>query len=224
MSGRAALNIEGLNQTYFFHGEQYIKAGWNPDSSEGQQILIGPVEYTSQWDSLRQASFKKIDAILPQPDGIAYFFCGNNYARVKYVPGQRGDYIIGKAESIQEGWPALKIAGFDVIDAALVAPGRDHQAYFFSGEKYCRVNYTPGAKDDKLVDGPHTIARAWHSLPFSTVDTVFPNPKNKQNAYLFKEGRFVELELNVGSRVDVIIIRETDASEKWPVLGEARFY
>jgi hypothetical protein len=224
MSGRAALNIEGTNETYFFKGDKYVKIKWTPGTSDGESISYGPTEFVKEWDSLKQTGFKQIDAILPLPDNTAYFFSGKQYARIKYFPGAPGDHIIGSVRTITDAWPSLKKAGFETVDAALNTPGRPGQAYIFSSEKYVRVQYQQGVSDDTIVDGPKAISAGWHSLPFKSLDTVIPRPGNDQNGYFFSGSKYVQLKLNVGNADDEIISGEREVAEYWPSLKKAGFY
>ncbi|CAE6455614.1 unnamed protein product [Rhizoctonia solani] len=224
MVGRAATNITGTNQSYFFKGDKYAKIKWTPGKTD-DEISYGPTEFVKEWASLKEAGFSQVDAILPIPghDHRAYFFSGSKYARIEYVPGGPGDKILGGVRSIADNWASVKKAGFDHIDGALAVPGATDQAYIFSGEKYIRIRYTEGKNDDELLDGPKAITTGWSVAKFKSIDTIIPRPGNDQNAYIFSGDKYVQIKVNVGG-YDDLISDQRDVAPYWPSLHKAGFY
>ncbi|CAE6417055.1 unnamed protein product [Rhizoctonia solani] len=223
MVGRAAINITGHNQSYFFKGDKYVKINWTPGNTD-DTIQYGPTEFAKEWPSLKEAGFNQIDAILPIPghDHRAYFFCGGNYARIEFTPGG-GDKIVGSGvHTIEGAWPSLKKAGFKHVDGALLVPGRADEAYIFSGEQYCRVKFKEGQTDDELIGGPRDIAGVWSASGFKTIDTIIPRPGNDANAYLFCGDNYAQVKVNPGGS-DELVGRHTCAGG-WPSLHKAGFY
>ncbi|KAH7333831.1 Hemopexin-like domain-containing protein [Rhizoctonia solani] len=224
MTGRAATNITGTNQSYFFKGDKYVKIKWTPGTTD-EEISYGPTEFVKEWASLKETGFTQIDAILPIPghDHRAYFFSGDKYARIEYVPGGPGDKILGGVRSIADNWASLKKAGFDSVDGALIVPGKTDEAYIFSGEKYARIKFTEGQTNDELLDGPKAITTGWSVTKFHSFDTIIPRPGNNQNTYIFSGDKYVQIKVNVGG-YDDLISDQRDVAPYWPSLHKAGFY
>jgi hypothetical protein len=153
------------NQLYVFSGTQYIRIQYVPSSSE-EAIIFGPYEIADQWNSLVEAGFDTIDAILPVPGykEEAYFFSGNQYVRIKFHAGSFDDEIVYGPAKIIDQWKTLDMAGFDTVDAAIAVPGHERQAYFFSGGQYVRVEYIPGTQSESILGGPWRIYPSWKCL------------------------------------------------------------
>ncbi|CAE6413906.1 unnamed protein product [Rhizoctonia solani] len=224
MVGRAALNITGTDESYWFKGDKYVRYKWTPGTTT-DSISYGPTEFVKEWASLKEAGFPQIDAILPVPgqDRRAYFFCGDKYARIEYVVGAPGDKILGGVRPIKGNWLSLDKAGFSSVDGALMVPGSNDQAYVFSGEQYCRIKFTEGQINDELLDGPKPITVGWSVMKFSSVDTIIPRPGNNQNAYVFSGDKYVQIKVNVGG-YDELISDHRDVAPYWPGLHKAGFY
>ncbi|QRV97889.1 hemopexin domain protein [Ceratobasidium sp. AG-Ba] len=225
MVGRAALDIpgRGYNQLYFFKGSKYAKINWNSRHDE-QSLAAVPTQFANDWHSLKEAGFTQIDAILPIPgtDHRAYFFSGSQYARIGFVPGTAGeDQIYGGVRPIAENWKSLAKAGFGHLDAALLVPNSQNQAYFFSGEKYCRVSFQEGSQeDDELLDGPKSISEGWPAIPFHSIDAIFPEPRTHINFYVFSGTKYAKIVIGEGGKQE-LITGPTDVAPDWPALHEA---
>lgn len=224
MTGRAATNITGKNQSYFFKGDKYVKINWTPGKTD-DTIAYGPTEFVKEWASLKEAGFSQIDAILPIPghDYRAYFFCGDKYARIEYVPGGPGDKILGGVRPIKGNWLSLDKAGFTRVDGALMVPGSNDQAYIFSGEQYCRIKFTEGQINDELLDGPKPITVGWSVTKFKNIDTIIPRPGSDNGAYIFSGDKYVQIKVVVGG-YDELVSDQRDVAPYWPSLSKAGFY
>ncbi|CAE7159891.1 unnamed protein product [Rhizoctonia solani] len=224
MPGRAATNITGTNQSYFFKGDKYVKISWTPGKTD-DEISYGPTEFVKEWESLKEAGFSQVDAILPilGHDHRAYFFSGDKYARIEYVPGAPGDKILGGVRSIADNWASIKKAGFDRVDAALNVPGKAGEVYVFYKEQYAHIKYTEGKNDDELLDEPWPITSAWTATGFKSFDTIIPRPGNDLNAYIFSGEKYSQVEVNVG-RADQLVSEPRDVPPYWPSLHKAGFY
>ncbi|KAG8705916.1 hypothetical protein FRC09_002692, partial [Ceratobasidium sp. 395] len=133
--------------------------------------------------------------------------------------------MIGEVRNITDGWPSLKEAKFDTIDAALKTPGHPNQAYFFSGNKFVRVEFQVGTTNDKIVDGPKSIHEGWPHMPFKQIDMALARPDNDQmGVYMFSEDQYCQLQVDVGGPNDRIISKEREVAKYWPALKEAGFY
>ncbi|KAF8706651.1 hypothetical protein RHS03_04792, partial [Rhizoctonia solani] len=224
MSGVAALNIAKSNETYFFQGDRYVKFKWTPGKTE-DEITYGPTEFAKEWASLKEAGFGWVDAILPIPghDHRAYFFSGDKYARIEYVPGAPGDKILGGVRPIKGNWLSLDKAGFSEVTAALPVPGHSNEAYIFSGDQYCRIKYTEGKIDDEVVDGPKPISVGWSKVGFTDFDTIFARPGSENGAYVFSGSEYSQIKVNVGG-YDEIVSDKREIDQYWPALVKAGFY
>ncbi|KAF8601636.1 hypothetical protein BDV93DRAFT_585062 [Ceratobasidium sp. AG-I] len=224
MVGRAATNITGQNQSYFFKGDKYVKINWTPGTTD-DTIAYGPTEFIKEWASLKETGFKQIDAILPIPghDHRAYFFSGDKYARIEYVPGAPGDKILGGVRSIKDNWASVAKAGFDHLDAAIMVPGTTDQAYILCGEQYCRINFREGKNDDELLDGPKAITTGWGAMKFKSVDTIIPEPSTTHGAYAFCGDQYARMKIVVGG-YDDLVTGPKDVAPYWPSLKKAGFY
>jgi len=219
-NGRAALNIPNTNETYFFHKSQYAKIQWAPGTTKDETITHGPASINKEWDALHNAGFKQVDAALEVGNDMAYLFSGKKYCLVR---GK--NELIGRVCNITDCWPSLKEAKFDTIDAALHTPGHQNQAYFFSGNKYVRVEFEVGAMNDKILDGPKSITEGWPNMSFKQIDMALPRPDNDQmGVYFFSGSKYVQLQVDVGGPDDRIISGEREVAEYWPALKKAGFY
>lgn len=157
MVASAALNVPNTNyDTYFFKGDQYIRMHWNPTTLNSDTNIQGPAKFADDSPALKSTGFSYIDAVLPIPgnDQQAHFFSGSRYAKIDLalVPGAGKNATAGNVgNTISGGWPGLRTAGFESgIDAALVVPNTTNQAFFFKGDKYCRVSFNQGASGNAL--------------------------------------------------------------------------
>ncbi|CAE6457647.1 unnamed protein product [Rhizoctonia solani] len=205
-------------------GDKYVKIKWTPGTAT-EEISYGPTEFVKEWASLKETGFSQVDAILPIPghDHRAYFFSGDKYARIEYVPGAPGDKILGGVRSIADNWASLKKAGFDRVDSALPVPGKPNEAYFFSGIKYIRISYTEGAGGDQLLVGPTYITTGWSKTGFNQFDTTIPRPGNDGNAYIFSGDKYSQVRVNP-SGTEEIIVDQHDVATSWKTLHKAGFY
>lgn len=152
-------------QLYVFSGTRYVRIKYVPSSSE-ESIVYGPYNIADQWKSLVKAGFDTVDAILPVPGhkGQAYFFSGNQYAKIKFEAGFTNDEVVFGPAKIVDEWKTLNEIGFDTIDAAIAVPGHEGQAYFFSGSQYVRIEFVPSSSTERIVYGPNRTYNAWKSL------------------------------------------------------------
>ncbi|KAB5588700.1 Albumin-2 [Ceratobasidium theobromae] len=225
MVGRGALNIAGHNQTYFFHGDKYVKINWSPDQG-GDSIQYGPTEFAKEWPTLKEAGFAQVDAILPIPGHQyrAYFFCGSHYARIDFTPSEPGDKILGGVHPIHGYWRSLEKAGFTTVDGAIQVPGHSDQAYFFSGEHYVRVRWTEGVVNDELLEGPTPIKYLWPQTGFDQIDTIIPWPGQHDGAYIFSGDYYVRVRSIDSSGDHTPPHQNAVVSRSWSSLHKAGFY
>ncbi|KAG8734026.1 hypothetical protein FRC10_012000 [Ceratobasidium sp. 414] len=206
----------------------YARIDWTPGQRD--TLAYGPTEFGSDWKSLRDAGFARIDAILPIPDRVyeAFVFSGTKFCRIRYLVDQNDDELLTSVSSIAPHWDSLSKAGFDHVDGAMVVPGTTHQAYFFSGSKFCRVVFSANAGEpDELLEGPYELCERWSKLGLNTIDMMIPSPYTTlctlTHAYVFSGAQAARVNLVPGGGVDVIMgpIR---AETYWPSLHDAGFY
>ncbi|KAK4198939.1 hypothetical protein QBC40DRAFT_330282 [Triangularia verruculosa] len=96
------------NLAYFFRGENYIKVKVEPGTLH-EEVEFGPAKIADHWPTLVKAKFDVVDAILPVPghDGLAYYFRGNRYARIKIMLDTLKDEIEYGPANIATDWPLL---------------------------------------------------------------------------------------------------------------------
>jgi hypothetical protein len=122
---------------------------------------------SEDWKTLKIAGFKdRVDAILMPQDAsdheytTMYAFSGDMYASINPNGGScvsfsvnctiasDDDYpvtgYVNYTSKIVDGWGSLKDAGFTNIDAVVNVPYSSRETWFFSGEKYARISWTPG--------------------------------------------------------------------------------
>ncbi|KAK0455355.1 Hemopexin-like domain-containing protein [Desarmillaria tabescens] len=215
----------------------------DPDGGAGQDELRRRRAAGSGDDLMRVAGDADVDdtlSIKPIPrlssaavlhpllPGQAYFFCGNHYVIIKVAPGTTDDTIVSGPHLLVGQWPSFVKAGFGNIDAVLPDPRPEFKQmmYFFCMDKYVRINIMPGTTTDYIVDGPKVIVDAWPSLKkagFKTIDTVLPNPANKQQAYFFSGEKYVRVKIAPGTNDDVLLDGPKSIVDNWPSLKQAGF-
>ncbi|KAK4188306.1 Hemopexin-like domain-containing protein [Podospora australis] len=155
------------DQVWIFSGNKYITYRFTPGTTGNDKVLYGPSTFKAGWPTLIKAGFETIDVALPVPGqkDEAYFFSGNSYVKVKLAPGKPQDQEItfGPAK-IADEWKTLAQAGFSTIDAAIPVPGKEGEAYFFSGSQYCKIKWTPGTSKEELTWGPKPLLEGWKTL------------------------------------------------------------
>ncbi|KAF8601686.1 Hemopexin [Ceratobasidium sp. AG-I] len=137
-----------------------------------------------------------------------YFFRGDKYVKINWTPGKTNDNIAyGPIEFVKE-WVSLKETGFKQIDAILPVPGRNHRAYFFSGSRYARIEYVPGAPGDKVLGGVRPIKDNWMSITeagFDTIDGGLMVPGSPEQAYIFSGEQYCRISFNEGQNDDQLL-------------------
>ena len=78
-----------LTKVYFFKDKQYVAIQYTPGTTDDKIINV-PKTITDYWPALKQAGFDTVDTVLPFPEdpNTAYFFHGEQYARIQINPGK----------------------------------------------------------------------------------------------------------------------------------------
>ncbi|KAI9767388.1 MAG: hypothetical protein M1839_004530 [Geoglossum umbratile] len=235
-STRASVRVPGTaDEAYFFAGERYVKVKLVPGTNNDTAIF-GPANISDEWPSLVKAGFKTVDAAFPSPEGegMAYFFSGTQYVKIKVVPGTQEDTVVFGPASIADEWPSLSKSGFNTIDATLPIPepgkrlsariaGHNRKVgstYFFSKTRYTKIRITPGTRDDTITYGPANISDEWPSLAkagFETVDATLPSPEGIGIAYFFCGTQYAKIKVFEGT--DTLIFGPASIADYWPSLA-----
>ncbi|KAK0714115.1 Hemopexin-like domain-containing protein [Lasiosphaeria miniovina] len=211
------------NEAYFFHGTKYARVYFVP-SSPTEEITYGPASVAKEWKTLVEAGFDTVDAALPVPghDGEVYFFSGVNYVKIRFTPGTPDERITFGPRKIADKWKTLAQAGFETVDAVLPVPGVENEAYFFNGNRYVKIRFTPGSADEQIVYGPANIADEWKTLAkagFSTIDSALPVPDQSGEAYFFSGSQYVKIKFVQGSPTEEILYGPTSITKEWKSLS-----
>lgn len=222
--GRAAFPAPGLpDQAYFFHGAQYARVQFTPSSPE-EKITFGPAKVAHEWKTLVKAGFTTIDAAFPVPghEGEIYVFSGTRYVKIKFVPGTPEESILYGPANIVDEWKSLAKAGFETIDAVLPVPGHEGQVYFFSGNQYVKIKFTPSSSTEEITFGPTTITKEWKTLAqagFDTIDAALPVPGHEGQAYFFSGSQYVKIKFVPSSSTEEIVYGPTRITNEWKSLA-----
>lgn len=226
---RAALNVANTShETYFFKFNKYVRVHWTPGVGGGDSVVHGPANFAEDSPAMNETGFDHIDAILPIPgyDRRAYFFSGDSYARIDFYPDDHTkDKFINHVNKISEYWASLKEAGFNFVDGALLVPGTTDQAFFFSEDKYCRISFREGHKDDKLLEGPKLISSGWSAMGFPAIDTIIPRPgSSTDHAYIFYDKDYIQTQVTSEGE-GALTSKPRNVASWWKEsLGKAGFY
>lgn len=209
-----------MGTAYFFNRNKYVRADGIQIGKDGDYVVAGPTPIVNNWESLREAKFDSIDAVLNVGNGAAYFFRGTNYIRIDGIQlGKSAGRLAAGPHPISSGWPSLKKAGFETIDAVL--PMGAGVAYFFSGTRYIRVGgIQVGNGGDTLEAGPHQIAEKWASLKkagFYSVDAVLS--VGDSVAYFFSGSQYARVEgIVLGAGGDTLAVGPFQIYDGWTSL------
>ncbi|KAG8742106.1 hypothetical protein FRC12_015443 [Ceratobasidium sp. 428] len=150
-----------------------------------------------------------------------YFFKGDKYVKIHWTPGSTDEGIsYGPTEFVKE-WASLKETGFTQIDGILPIPGHDYRAYFFSGSKYARIEYVPGAPGDKIIGAVRSISDGWPSLAkagFDRVDGALLVPGKPDEAYIFSGEKYARIRFTEGSTNDELLGGPKAITTGWSVI------
>lgn len=218
MSTKACFSVL-MGTAYFFNRNKYIRVDGIQIGKDGSYVAAGPTPIVNAWESLREAKFDSIDAVLGVGNGIAYFFSGTNYIRVDGIQLRKRNSLSAGPHPISSSWPSLKEAGFETIDAVLPMGGG--VAYFFSGTCYIRVGgIQVGKGGDTLEAGPYQIAEGWASLKqagFYSVDAVLS--VGDSVAYFFSGSQYARVEgIVLGEGGDTLAVGPCQIYHGWTSL------
>jgi hypothetical protein len=199
----AAYRIPGKNEYYFFSGRQYGRIRF-PQNSSDNSLVAGPTHIRKGWNTLSKAGFGRVDTIVPVPgkENELYVFFGGRFARIK-LENYDDSWVNEGARTIENGWKSLVQAGFDTVDAALLAPGTESHIYFFRGMHYVRVDNST----DKMVLNVATIKSGWTSIAkagFDCVDSIVPVLNQPHHYYVFRGDQFAVISLD-NNRNDTLV-------------------
>lgn len=120
----------------------------------------------------------------------AYLFMKNKYVLENYAPGATDDHVVNGPLPISSGFPSLAGTVFaDVgIDCAFGVPNTNY-AFIFSGDLCAKIDYAPGTTDDRIIQGPITIAEMFpffkNTIFDKGLDAAFESTRENE-AYVFR--------------------------------------
>ncbi|KAG9080193.1 hypothetical protein FRC06_006964 [Ceratobasidium sp. 370] len=154
---------------------------------------------------------------------VTYFFKDDKYAKVTWTPDHGGDSVTYGPKETWNEWKSLKEAGFARIDAILPIPGNVNKAYFFCGDKYARIQFTPSSSEEQILGGVRSIANNWGSLVkagFNHVDAAMIVPGTTDQAYFFCGNEFCRVLFKEGaSSPDELLDGPHMIRDRWSGLG-----
>ncbi|BAT96662.1 hypothetical protein VIGAN_08363700 [Vigna angularis var. angularis] len=149
------------SEAYVFSGNLCAYIDYAPGTTN-DKILAGPTTIAEMFPVLRDTVFADgIDSAFRSTRGKeVYLFKGNKYVRIAYDSKQ----LVGNIRNIGDGFPVLKGTVFESGIDACFASHKEPEAYLFKGDKYVRINFTPGKTDDTLVGDVRPILDGWPVL------------------------------------------------------------
>ena len=132
-------NPKDLTTAYFFSDGKYALAKVAPPGSPQLSTLVDGPHDLSQWNQIKLAGYKSVDAVLTIPSGgsQAYIFSGDTYITSDIDPASKGTVTVRNTAT---NWASLKTLGFaENLTVAFPVPGEPLEAYFFKGDKYSGV-------------------------------------------------------------------------------------
>ncbi|KAM7190393.1 Hemopexin-like domain containing protein [Rhypophila sp. PSN 637] len=106
-----------------------------------------------------------------------------------------------------------------------------NEAYFFSGSRYARIQYSPGTPDEKITYGPTTIAAEWKTLEkagfaSSGIDAAMAirdSPGHENQVYFFSGTKYLRIRFTPGTPDEELLNGPTEISSGWASLDKAGF-
>ncbi|GAB1523585.1 hypothetical protein RhiTH_006735 [Rhizoctonia solani] len=134
----------------------------------------------------------------------AYFFCGDKYQRIDYVPDSVQQEALDPVRTIDDSWQALSLAGFKHVDAVPNALGTTNETYFFSDNKYILASWYERKKEEHILEGPKYVSQGWGITGFDQFDMILPHPTKLDHAYIFSEQKYVQVKVCPGGEHHLI--------------------
>lgn len=173
--------------SYFFRGSEYSRyTGFTRNEGYPKSISLG-------WPDLPTHFQQDLDAaFLYPPNGKIYFFKENQYIRISPPKGQKGFRLDeGYPRDLPGGWKGLPEKFQSGIDGVSYVNGK---TYFFKGNEYIGfvgTTIAPGFETPKQLPGGWKIDEYFHS----NIEAVLAFPEVENRLYIFKEGRYIRLNL-----------------------------
>ncbi|SDH83799.1 Hemopexin [Sinosporangium album] len=184
-----------VGEIWFFHDGYYVR--FNTPNNVISHVTT-PI--ADGWRGLKQYKdfSRRIDAALNKPGtSQAWLFHGHSYLTYDI----ENDSVYSGPYLIENGWPGLKSAGFDHVDAAVLVPGESDRAWLFKDDQYLRYNLT----SNQVILGPKPIADGWAGLRGTGFDlridaaVRFTGPEN--HLWLFSGNSYVRYDVDNDSIV-----------------------
>jgi hypothetical protein len=148
------------NEAFIFYENFCARINYAPHSDK-DEIILGPKKIADMFPFFKGTEFENgIDAAYRSTKGNeVYLFKGDKYARIDYET----NHLIG-IKSIVDGFTCFRGTIFENGIEAAFASHKTNEVYFFKGEYYARVSVTPGASNDKIINGVKRTLDYWPSL------------------------------------------------------------
>ncbi|OQE26179.1 hypothetical protein PENFLA_c007G10756 [Penicillium flavigenum] len=203
---------------FVWSGTKYARCQFH---GQGEQIISGPYDTRSKWNSFQKAGWGAVDAVIPSPSeqNVFYVFHGAHYMRAAIYPeDDLRDATANGAVATAAEWKGLVDAGFETVDAGCPDPIDNDNLFFFSGTKTLKYKMS----QDKVIWGPMSIAEGWPSIKeagFDTIDAIFTMHTDNKIFYVFCGDQYATLKWD-GTTWATLDSGPKLIKENWPSLKE----
>jgi len=224
MSGpRICFQLHWTNnrQGLLYHDNRAVTIAYNGNGSVSK--LGSPTDISrtplGMVGSARSFWSAGIDAMFPnppQPGKDTHFFCGEWY----FSLGSNSGVITRGPMKITQAWPLLGRFNFRRVNVAQPVPFNHpnfaDQVWFFSGNRgfLAKNTYHPnGTITQELQRGitsPYILTQRWRqtlgapTVNFQTVDTMFPNPDNPSQLFVFSGSRYIVINIHADTNATLV--------------------
>ncbi|XP_057440746.1 albumin-2-like [Lotus japonicus] len=154
-----AFDTDGTD-AFIFSGELCALVDYAKPGDEYMMLESGPIY--EMFPRLKGTAFeKRINAAFRSSlSNEAYIFTGDHYARINYASKK-----VIYTDAIKNVWHCLVGTIFESGIEAAFASHRTEEAYFFKGDQYARIKFTPGKNEDyDIIDKVKPIKPSWNAL------------------------------------------------------------
>ena len=201
-----------ITKAYFIFGPRYVRYDAMADSVDPGY----PKPIAGNWAGFAEVGFQdNLDAAVEWPNGKAYFFKGNQYARYD-IAGNRID--AGYPLPMESQWAGFSAAGFG-SDINAGVNWENGKVYFFKGDAYLRYDIAADQVDPGF---PRQISDGWPGFSDNGFGSDLDTAVNWGNGkvYFFKGDQYLRYDIAT-DKVDDGYPRLT--SDGWPTLGKVGF-
>ncbi|XP_058749972.1 albumin-2-like [Vicia villosa] len=149
------------NEAFIFYENLCALIDYAPHSDK-DKIISGPKKIADMFPFFKGTVFENgVNAAIRSTRGKeVYLFKGDKYARIDYETNR----LVQNIKPIADGFPCFRGTIFEYGTDAAFASHKTNEAYFFKGENYARITFTPGATNDYIMGGVKKTLDYWPSL------------------------------------------------------------